>query len=569
MGESRIWLMKRNLILYILGILIFILSVIGLTYAFMKPKVEEKPKSTNISISSCAKVQLKDNGKVINLENTYPMDDDRGLETNPYEFTISSTCEDYIGFNLYLTSLSDNQIADNNIHFAITSKNKDILSEGILASQERGETDFNTKELKELNTGIKGTAKNIYKVYSNNIPFQGESTYQLYLWIDKDAGNDTMGQNFKVGLSVKSYNREETLAEHLINNKDNSLIYHDGVCDYEGEENCDLEADDLSYRFVGLNPNNYICFGHDDDVCPANNLYRIIGFFKNDAGLYETKLIKADYANKDLLGSGTTIPSETLDYNANGSFYNDVYSKTSGTNQEKDGFTHRYRGSLTDVNRYRWQENGATETKADWPTALLNTIHLNHNFLNTFSKQWQDKMVGYKWYYKGNTFGNIVVASKTSSNTIRTTFDYEVGKNADKTLTDSTKIGLMYVSDYLYGASPNNWNKKPYNGTYNYVPGELDSEGNPQGTYEGTDGTDYRSAIDENWMYMGLWEWTITQRTDFSGVNAFVVNDSGIVDTNYVGIRANVVRPCFYLSASTTKLSGNGTKEQPYRLSLN
>ena len=94
---------------------------------------------------------------------------------------------------------------------------------------------------------------------------------------------------------------EDNLACELIKKKDNTLIYHDGICDYEGEENCDLEAGDNNYRFVGANPNNYVCFGGDCSNDSANpnykNLYRIIGLFKNedneneDYGKYEIKLI--------------------------------------------------------------------------------------------------------------------------------------------------------------------------------------------------------------------------------------------------------------------------------------
>ena len=66
---------------------------------------------------------------------------------------------------------------------------------------------------------------------------------------------------------------------------DNGLYYHDGVGNYI---NADQEAGDYSYRFSGANPNNYVCFGSDETICPEDNLYRIIGVFDS-----EVKLIKA------------------------------------------------------------------------------------------------------------------------------------------------------------------------------------------------------------------------------------------------------------------------------------
>ena len=50
-------------------------------------------------------------------------------------------------------------------------------------------------------------------------------------------------------------------------------------------------AADNSYRFTGADPNNYVCFGTDESVCPEDNIYRIIGAF-NVNGEYQVKLIK-------------------------------------------------------------------------------------------------------------------------------------------------------------------------------------------------------------------------------------------------------------------------------------
>ena len=74
----------------------------------------------------------------------------------------------------------------------------------------------------------------------------------------------------------------------------NGLYYHDGQGSYT---NADQEAGDNSYRYAGADPNNYVCFGSNAEVCPEDNLYRIIGVFDG-----QVKLIKNDYANSDLLG---------------------------------------------------------------------------------------------------------------------------------------------------------------------------------------------------------------------------------------------------------------------------
>ena len=91
-----------------------------------------------------------------------------------------------------------------------------------------------------------------------------------------------------------------------------NIVYHNTLDATEKEiPNAAKVAGDDSYRYVGANPNNYVCFGpecsNEGENPNYKNLYRIIGFFKNDDGQYEMKIIKADAATKDDLGDQTLI----------------------------------------------------------------------------------------------------------------------------------------------------------------------------------------------------------------------------------------------------------------------
>ena len=70
-----------------------------------------------------------------------------------------------------------------------------------------------------------------------------------------------------------------------------------------------------------------------------------------------------------------------------------------------------------------------------------------------------------------------------------------------------------------------------------------------------------------NWMYMGLWEWTISRYADDSDF-AFIVNYTGYVYDDFVGSTAFGVRPVFNLSSSVKFSSGDGTSSNPIRLEL-
>ena len=235
---------KKTIILLVIGILVVTIMSIGVTYSFMLPKVTKDSNETEIGINNCAKITLKDNNSTINLTNMYPMEEEMGLQTEAYEFTISSTCEEYTGFNLYLLTFSDNGIEDDLIRYGITSKNGTLLETNLITKEEA--KDISTEEIEEIKQGINKEYSKIYKVYSNYIPLQGESEYKLHIWIDEKADNDTMGKNIKLGVLVKGYKREETMAEYIIAHKDNTLIYHDGSI--KDEEGNITDAFDYSYR---------------------------------------------------------------------------------------------------------------------------------------------------------------------------------------------------------------------------------------------------------------------------------------------------------------------------------
>ena len=101
----------------------------------------------------------------------------------------------------------------------------------------------------------------------------------------------------------------------------------------------------------------------------------------------------------------------------------------------------------------------------------------------------------------------------------------------------SAKIGLMYASDYGFAAAPSAWTAK-------------------LNTYEG------EVIKNVNWMYMGLWEWTISRDAgdlDF----AYGVYGDGSVDAFQVSGNEFAVRPVFYLTSSVNYASGSGSATDP------
>ena len=253
------------------------------------------------------------------------------------------------------------------------------------------------------------------------------------------------------------------------------------------------------------NVKNFVCFGSDATTCPTENLYRIIGVFNN-----HVKLIKYDYAKSSLLGTDGDFSQE---YTSN------YFSGEQGESPSSNSL-------------YYWN-NAGTNT---WSASKLNTVNLNTNFTTNIGTAWANKIATTTWKVGGGTYANLRDAVP------KTAYQYEVGSSASTTTYDA-KIGLMYVSDYYYSASPSAWTLVGYNSDYT---------------------KSYASAKGENWLYGGGWDWTISRDSDRSDY-AFFVNDSGDVIGYYV-YSNNGVRPSFSLLSSTTYVSGSGSMSDPVRI---
>ena len=316
----------RIIILSVLAVLIVVVLSVSITTAFMKP-IDQGGNITEVSLSSCAKIKLEGTTS-IKLANSYPMSRNKGLQTTPYTFTVTSYCDSYVGFNLYLATLSTNTLAASNIHYIITEKgSKEALVEGTLTSSLDDASNFTDAEKTELNAGLSGTYGNIFKLYNNKVPYKGSATYDLYLFVDEKA-TEYQNTTFAAGVAVKSYEREADptlLADYVKSlytgtQGENSIYYHD-VSLTNG-------ANDNSYRFAGASGevNNYVCFG-STTPCPENNLYRIIGVFGD-----KVKLIKStSVGNKEWDSNGkNTWSTSSLNNYLNNEFINIFDETTKG-----------------------------------------------------------------------------------------------------------------------------------------------------------------------------------------------------------------------------------------------
>ena len=194
-------------------------------------------------------------------------------------------------------------------------------------------------------------------------------------------------------------------------------------------------------------------------------------------------------------------------------------------------------GNQTKVIRAKSVGYQQWHTSADntWSSSSLNA-YLNGTYLTSLGTI-AEKIATTTWKVGGGSGSNI------SASVPKTAYKNEVGSSASTTIIDK-KIGLMYVSDYGFAASPSAWTKI-------------------LGDYDGTDanGTSIKTI---NWMYMGYNEWTISRHSDNTN-SAFFVNSTGnVLGSN---VRSdNGVRPSFNLESSVKYVSWSGSMSDPVRV---
>ena len=182
----------------------------------------------------------------------------------------------------------------------------------------------------------------------------------------------------------------------------------------------------------------------------------------------------------------------------------------------------------TSYGNYAWDADSNTwdaSTKPDIYTTL------NTTYYDTIPIEWQNIIVDTTWQVGG--------MEVSETNTVKQYYDVEVG-SGQSGYEETMKIGLMYMSDYGYGSTPEKWT--------------IELWGNNYGT--------------DNWLYLGSDEWLIS-RFMSNSVLSFLVSHSvgGFVYYDRVS-SSFAIRPSFYLESSVVLSGGSGTSADPYRVQV-
>ena len=511
---------KQAIILSVVAVVTLIALVVGATYAYFSAQ-GGSATSTNLNVTTyTTDVFTFAAGDEINLsitQSNFASGKGNAVGSTFASATLTANNKTNTATEHYYLYLN---IENNDFEYTVNSATPELMltitdSEGNEVTDIEGLTHTTVTDAKGATvSGYDITTKSglltIFKNREITTTSKKEEKWNINItFVNYDENqNANAGKSMSAKVMIQKEEEKVFLADYVKSlytgtQGENSIYYHDS--------SLTNGAGDSSYRYSGANPNNYVCFGTNTTPCPTDNLYRIIGVFGNNV-----KLIKYDYGTTDELGT-------------DGDYYQTY---------KEGGMDSTYKGTYGDgekIGAYYWNYKATNAATNTWSTSLLNKTNLNTNFINNIGEEWANKIATTTWKVGGNTYSNIY--SKTPSVVYQNEIVNPVTTNTTDNATEyMAKIGLMYVSDYGFAAEPSAWTLT-------------------MGNYNNT------TATSTNWMYMGLYEWTLSRSADTSG-GAFRVYCDGLVSDGGV-YDYGAVRPSFNLESSITYVSGSGSASDP------
>ena len=342
-----------------------------------------------------------------------------------------------------------------------------------------------------------------------------EVSFDYNTWtIKTNYSNYAYENNERVKCSL--YFKKRTFAEAVVDC--GALSKDGGTCIKENysltSEIVDDETSDNNLRFIGANPNNYVSFN--------NELWRIIGVMNNiddGTGTLESrlKIIRNEsignysWDNKGEYGENDWTTSALQQVLNSGAYYN----RTSGN--------------------CPYGQNGATTT-CDFSTTGL-------------TSEAKSMISNAVWNLGGsNTYDDVI-----------TSIFYESERGdivyTGRLTTWTGQIGLMYPSDYGYATSGGNTTDRETCLSIDLYH------------WWSSSGDSYPDCSMNDWLYDTNYHWTLAHYSSDS-FRVFGVYSSGRVHIGYSHDISFSASPTVYLISNVKIIDGEGSRDNPFQLSL-
>ena len=202
-------------------------------------------------------------------------------------------------------------------------------------------------------------------------------------------------------------------------------------------------VDIREYRYSGPEVNNYIIFNDDgDSITEANELWRIVGVFKNSEGNWNLKLMR------DSMLTSEELPAT---YKYNGTTFN-IEGRTAGTAIKLSNGTNQNDWTTTGLQYFlntNSDTNGVSGYYSTFTQNAKKLIDENYEY-NLGNVKYQGTTIEAYEAERGTTICDSSVTSDSHNS------DCNIWNGNQPTWHGA--IGLLYPSDYGYSSSSEYWN---------------------------------------------------------------------------------------------------------------
>ena len=447
-----------------------------------------------------------DENTTLTLASAFPISDEEGLASDPYILKVTNTGNLTYKFNIELLDTTSTNLI-NNKYIKIKVDDGDIYT--------LNTTNILSKDI----TLVPGESKSI----------------NVRMWLSEETPNSEAGKGFSAKATTNGYAVYTTGDEIALPANANTYIISQSKGDSWPADLTDsglyatnkYTADDGTtkyhdYRYIGANVNNYVKFNND--------LYRIIGVFdENSHGVTGQYLVKLIMANP-IGGFSWGVYNTSNTSGAYSGFVNDWTGKSKTTKANLNILLNEYFINKTNTS----STYGAC---SNWTYFHTNTDYKTNDCTDIVGFGIDSKLTSYienaTWYLYGSGTAqskqNWYLCERGGNSCTPS------GPNQGDTSVTS-KMGLMYLSDYLYAS----------------------------GYYASTDTSTQTTQYigNKNWLYKGR-EWTITPYAS-GAVYVWDVSNGNAEGNNSNNPFGS--RPTFYLKSSVKISGGFGTYNNPYIL---
>lgn len=173
------------------------------TYSLWSPTYSQN--DVNKIIAGCFELEVNDldvnsASTAIKLENTYPMTEDKGLLTSPYLLTIKNTCNIPSEYTVILNKFNNSNLQNDFIRYQM--KNGDNVSTQLLSNANKYVLDASLKNDLETERGL--SINESFNLATGSLNENETVSYELRIWVDYNATNDTMNKSFEANVTVLS-----------------------------------------------------------------------------------------------------------------------------------------------------------------------------------------------------------------------------------------------------------------------------------------------------------------------------------------------------------------------------